>query len=92
VPRIKPIRPKSKLRNKKSIMGLRSRIKPSNFYKKGVRRMTPVNFNKQYEVDDDNVNLDCMDNIRNRAKAAMGGKRLSKQEARKILELIKYEK
>lgn len=79
--RIKPKRIKK--RNTKSRIG--------NIHsKKGVNKVLG-RVVKDFDSDE-NVKLTCMDNIRNRAKLAMGGKRLTKQEAKKILEIIRNEK
>lgn len=63
----------------------------TKFSKKGVSRIMQAMAIKDYEIDD-NVKLTCMDNIRNRAKLSMRGQRLSLDEVKKILEIVRNEK
>lgn len=88
----RPIKPKSKLRNKRPIVGLKQRVKPKSIYKKGVGRMTPVDFNKDYDIEESNIKLNCMREIRRMAQEVMREKGLTERDMRRTLGIKRYEK
>jgi len=75
---------------KKRTVGITKR-KTNNRLKKGVGRMTVAIQINNSEIESENVKLDCMSNIRKRARSAMKKKNLTEQDIRKFLGLKKYE-
>jgi len=81
-------------RSRRNIGTSRHKLKP---LVKGVRILTPLVIKSiDNELDDneldDNVKLTCMSNIKNRAKAARKGQRLTVQDAKMILEAVRNER
>ena len=88
------IRIKSRIRKShKRIIGT-TRCK-TNRLKKGVSRMTPINYNdinNNFEKEFENANLDCVIKIREIAQKAIKEKGLTNKQIRMSLGMKKYEK
>jgi len=76
-------------RSRRTIGTSRHKLKP---LVKGVRELTSLVIKSIDNELDDNVKLTCMSNIRNRAKAARKGQRLTVQDAKMILEAVRNDK
>ena len=68
----------------------RSNTKSTKISRKDVNNLKTENIIKDIENEDD-VKLNCMSNIRNRAQRAMKRKNLTEKDIRKFLGLKKYE-
>ena len=90
------IRIKSRKRKSyKRIVGVtRRKTKTINSrLKKGVGRMTVAIQVKDSRIElEENVKLNCMSNIRNRAQRAMKEKGYTEEDVKRILEMVRNEK